>query len=190
MSDAYYTPDDVADLMTDAVARIIGARWCEMDCVVEPHAGGGALVRAAKRQWPGLSVLAGDIDYHAPGLYEADAIIADNWLTAEFLDYSLNRIIIMNPPFSGHCGLPHVQKAIGVRGPDGVVCALLPLSFLSSKGRADFLAAHPPTQVTVLSGRPRWGGPLTQGMSGRQDMAIFVWAAGVRPMPLRRASCA
>ena len=156
--DAYYTPDAVARACVATIApELVGA------IVLEPHAGGGAFVRAL-RGVAGM-VHACDLNPEAPGLREADVsqsqptdFFATAWRDGRF------HWVIGNPPFGD--AQAHVEQALEVAS-DGVGF-LLRFAFLEGAKRRAFWRAHPPAEVHVLVNRPSFTG-------GATDSAAYGW---------------
>ena len=152
----YYTP---APLALAAVRRLLADGFLEpgQSCV-DPHAGGGAWVRAIQALAPDCPVVGCDI-YPPPGSdwYAEDFLHSDR--TADWL--------IGNPPFTG--AERHIEKGLALSG-IGLVF-LLRLGFLSSRSRQAFWLANRPAAVYVLVERPSFTG---QG-SDSADYCIVVW---------------
>jgi hypothetical protein len=144
--DAYYTPDALA-------AALVGLLPIEAtDTVLEPHAGGGAFVRAllpvAHR------VLACDVDPEAEGLR-----LAHSAHRADFLALSSSpwaRWTVGNPPFRGF--EEHVEHGLKV---SRHVAYLLRLAVMESAGRVPMWQRWPLRKVWVLAERPSFTGGST-----------------------------
>lgn len=166
-NDAYYTPDLLAQKAVSWLLRD-GYLWTGMS-VLEPSAGRGAWVRAARQIEPS-HVVACDIDSdRMPDLSQE----ACEPVLADFATHEFGRrfdAIIGNPPFV-HAEA-HVRRALGLRDPVGVVAFLLRLAFLESKDRMPFWREHPASKVYVLSERPSFTG----GQTDNSAYAIFAWA--------------
>lgn len=149
--DAYYTPDALA-------AKLVGLLPIEStDTVIEPHAGGGAFVRAllpvAGR------VLACDINPDAEGLRLAHYAHPDDFLSLDIT----GRWIVGNPPFRGlHL---HVEHALGL---SRHVAFLLRLSVMEGAGRSVLWKRWPLRKVWVLAERPSF-------TDGGTDSAAYGW---------------
>lgn len=163
-NDAYYTPQPVADACVRTLAYTLppNAR------VLEPHAGGGAFVRALLASRRDVSVSVMDKDSEAPafdlarerGLPYVDL----DFLQSAPSDYDW---IVGNPPYQN--ALAHVQHALthALTG----VAFLLRLSFLEGAVRQPFFVEHPPCDVHVLVNRPSFA----FGGTDSQAYAFFVW---------------
>jgi len=164
--DAYYTPDDVARACVATLASDLrrATAW-------EPHAGGGAFVRALLAV--NAKVTISDIDPAAPalGIPGTDVFVGD-FLTCEHGLTPAVRPdwIIGNPPFSG--AEAHVRHALA-RANCGVGF-LLRLAFLESKARAPLWRDYPPASVHVLCERPSFTGGATDSAA----YGWFIWRVG------------
>ncbi len=158
--DAYYTPDVLAE-------QLVGLLVAHHDLdathrVEEPHAGGGAFVRALS---PHVAmVLARDINPLAPGLHDVPGYRASVW---EYLASDASPIVewvVGNPPYSH--ALEHIVHALS-RATVGVAY-LLRASILASRRRASLWGAYPPAAVYQLVQRPSFTG-------GGTDSSDYVW---------------
>jgi len=167
--DTYYTPDALARGLVSTLQPYIGSG----QTILEPHAGGGAFVRALRHQFPGVEVIAGDADPFAPAFWYFDEI---HMFDGDFMDARSTRDavdwIVGNPPFSD--AEEHASKAIGIAR-EGVAF-LLRLGFMSSQKRRAFWEEHPPASVHVLSERPSFTG----GGTDKYDYAWITWRRGYR----------
>lgn len=165
--DAYYTPPEVAFRLIDLLSIRPG------DWLLEPSAGGGAFVQAARAA--GANVTAVDLDPGACGL-----MLADEYAVGDFLTWQPKRTyrwIAGNPPFSG--AEAHVRRALAMKPISGVAF-LLRLAFLETVEREAFWREHPPSDVWVFCRRPSFTG------NNRTDSAAyawFIWRTGTRPEP-------
>lgn len=171
-NDAYYTADDVAEKCVKTLDPPHAApkgSW-----VLEPHAGGGAFVRAA--YWAGAHKVT-TIDI-VPGW----DITAD-WLTVtrEQLGEQLGEpprgcpgpdVILGNPPYRN--AEAHVRHAMAIVRPGGTVAFLLRLGFLEGQKRRAFWDEFPPRMVYALSARPSF----TAGGTDASAYGWFVWGGG------------
>lgn len=170
--DAYYTPDTVARACIGTIQGLLRARcW-------EPHAGGGAFVRALIHR--GAMVTASDINPDAAG-------IADSGLSASFVgdflaypatDDNRPEWIFGNTPFTEaerhvRHALAHATVGVGF---------LLRLAFLETQARAPFWREHPCAEVYVLTARPSF----TDGATDSCAYGWFIWRKGhIGPTILR-----
>lgn len=177
--DAFYTPDDVAGACVATIADDVRGRR-----VLEPHAGGGAFVRALLGHT--LDVWAMDLDPQAPALAPS---ACPNRMWGDFLvDLSSGpgsawggdppAWIVGNPPFNE--AEAHVRRALSV-ATEGAAF-LLRLAFLEGAKRREFWREHPAAEVHVLVSRPSFTGGGTDSAA----YGWFVWRRGhVGPAHLR-----
>lgn len=177
--DAFYTPDDVARACIGTLGNLRGlACW-------EPHAGGGAFVRALMdaggvTYWSDIdanaAVYKGDLLTVGPGSvgYAAhDALAGWPWTMRAPPAW-----IVGNPPFNE--AEAHVRRAIETASIG--VGFLLRLAFLEGAKRRAFWREHPPAEVHVLVSRPSFTGGGTDSAA----YGWFVWRRGhVGPAHLR-----
>lgn len=164
--DAYYTPPELAERLAATLFLKAG------DWVLEPHAGGGAFVQAARSA--GAQVHAVDIDPAAAGL-----ALADEQTVGDFLCWEPRRPyrwIIGNPPFSA--AEAHVRRALAL-APRSGVAFLLRLAFLESVQREALWRAHPPAEVMVLCRRPSFTGGGTDATA----YGWFIWRTNACASP-------
>lgn len=175
--DAYYTPNDLAVFLVGLLRRHVGKPRGDPDLAhltaLEPHAGGGAFVRALAAD--GWAVETWDIDPNAPGLIarreRAKVQVGD---ALKLIPMRPPIVICGNPPYSS--AEAHVRRALTLATPQrGVVGFLLRLGFLASRKRSPFWGAHPATCVYVLSERPSFTGGGTDSC----DYGFFVWDTGL-----------
>ena len=142
---------------------------------VEPHAGGGAFVRALTSA--GAMVTASDINPYAPGLNDpaATASFAGDFLTYGSAPDNVPEWVVGNPPFTE--AEAHVRHALSHASTG--VAFLLRLAFLESAARVPFWQAHPPAEVYVFSRRPSFTGGKTDSCA----YGWFVWRRGHTAAP-------
>lgn len=163
--DAYNTPDEVAE-------RLVRALWFERGAVVlEPHAGGGAFVRALRQR---------DVIVYANDIAETGGA---SWIDparcslGDFLDLQIGQFeliraldwIVGNPPFTD--AEAHIRHALTL-APN--VAFLLRLAMLESARRRALWAETPLADVFVLPERPSFTGGTTDSAA----YAWFVWRRG------------
>jgi len=156
--DAYWTPDPIA-------RRLVGVLPVgEGHHVLEPHAGGGAFVRALMAA-DCRCVDAYDIDPTAPAIQKRlwpHARACRDFLSIEGGTWDW---IVGNPPFKG--AEEHVRHALALTRRH--VVFLLRLAFLESAQRLPFWREHPARKVWVLAQRPSFLG------TGGTDSAAYGW---------------
>ncbi len=169
--DAYYTPDNVARACVGTLGNLRG-----LACL-EPHAGGGAFVRALMAA--GGIVTANDIDPNAPGLMGLTVSHVGDFLRTRDMNaqYIEQQWIVGNPPFN-EAGA-HVRHALGIATVG--VGFLLRLAFLEGAKRRAFWREHPAAEVHVLVNRPSFTGGGTDSAA----YAWMVWRRGVTDTHLR-----
>jgi len=98
----------------------------------------------------------------------------DRWWIDDYLSVDLGRkfdLIIGNPPYND--AEAFIRKSIALSTDKGKIIFLLKLAFLESKKRARGLFREfPPTEVSVLAGRPSFDGT---GKTNDYAFAVFVW---------------
>lgn len=199
--DAYYTPDALAQAITDALRDRLDLT---PQLVVEPSAGDGAFAWAARATWgydtrllavdpaPGPRLLA---MRDAPKLAGAGGFTIRESTWEDVTDgIEPGAIILGNPPYNlpgdGRGDAPttaerHVTLALDRLPPGGHVAFLLRLSFLSGGGRTERLhSRHPLRALWPVTPRPSFTGGGTDG----SEYGVFVWCKGwtglqdVRPL--------
>ena len=136
----YYTPDALARFCVGLLP------WEGDDRVLEPHAGGGAFVRAVQEHTRYQFIGGYDLD---PNCWAVRNEIADlgDWLTADVPSGLIHRVI-GNPPFSN--AEEHVDQGLRV-APE--VAFLLPMSRWDAHSRCGWWQNAPLRHVWVLSRR-------------------------------------
>lgn len=174
--DAYYTPDDCASACVAKLGNLRGrSAW-------EPHAGGGAFVRALIAS--GAQTHYSDVDPAAPvytdaaiqpcasGFEARDALHGWPWEMRPPPAW-----IVGNPPFND--AEAHVRMALDVA--QYGVAFLLRLAFLEGAKRRPFWTEHPAAEVHVLVNRPSFTGGATDSAA----YGWFVWRRGVSDTRMR-----
>lgn len=174
--DRYYTPEWVVGLCFDhVVPKAFETRWPES--ILEPSAGQGVFVRAARQRYRGARIVAVDVD-PTVGLWSD----ADQSVTGDFLAYDTTDrlvpdrfdLVIGNPPFS--FALPFVERSL-LRS--RVVIFLVRQGFLSSAKRCRFFREHPPLSVHLLSNRPAFATPDGPPIgTDTADYCFVTWLSG------------
>lgn len=177
--DAYYTPDAFARVAVATLGGLHGVRcW-------EPHAGGGAFVRALVEA--GADTHWSDADPDAP-VYQRDRPdlvrvscgheACDALHGWPFTMRERPAWVIGNPPFNE--AQAHVEMAL--RTATVGVAFLLRLAFLEGAKRRAFWSQHRPAEVHVLSERPSFTGGSTDSAA----YGWFVWRQEVPHEPILR----
>lgn len=168
--DFYATPQALAD----AICRHLSSRcgWC----VVEPSAGHGPFVRAARKEFgPDVEIVAIDVSPdRLPELSEAgaDAVLVSDWLQITALPSEYPTLILGNPPFRE--AEEHIRHALDLMRPGDSLAFLLRLNLLGSRGRVALWESTPLAEVVPLVPRPSFTG----GGSDATEYGLFVWTKG------------
>lgn len=161
--DAYYTPRWAARQGVAAVLGHLGTGGA----IVEPSAGGGAVVDALREHCPSAFVVALDSDPSAGPWANADVSS-----TLDFLTLPHERafdLAIGNPPYKR--AREFCEAAFEVANN---VAFLLRLGFLASEERFDFWSAHRPSRLWVSPNRPSFA----HGGTDSSDYAWILWQHG------------
>lgn len=156
-ADLYETPAAAVEMLLDNV-------WVR-GAVLEPSAGRGAIANALRAR--GYYVIAYDL-HEYPG---STAVYPGTDFLQE-PDTQGCKSIVMNPPYKD--ADKHVRHALKIVPEDGVVCALLRLTWMAAKKRADLL---PHIEKIIICGRLKMLPPHAPdaGHSGTVDFAWFVF---------------
>jgi hypothetical protein len=186
-ADAYFTPEALAIAIAARVQEAFGS----FSLVIEPSAGKGAFVRAARVLWPRSAIIA--IEPHG-GRHIDSVQPYESWHDTTWEDYngfdSLpttpgRRVLVLgNPPYNlpgeGRGDRPttaerHVLLALD-RVRDGDVLAfVLRAGFRSGKGRQERLFSSFPLRASwPVTPRPSFTRVGTDGSEYR----VFVWVKG------------
>jgi hypothetical protein len=180
--DSYQTPPDLAVAICD---RLFHTDVAPLE-ILEPSAGKGAFVRAARARWPDAHVSA--VEVNSAHLVELDAagaqvILIDDWaslargLAAEQADSGPERLVLGNPPFRQ--AQEHVEAALEWMREGDHLAFLLRLGFLGSAARVAFWRRPGLVSVAPIAPRPSFTGGGTDGA----EYAVFVWRKGYRGAP-------
>jgi hypothetical protein len=178
--DAYQTPGDLALEICDVLRRTISEQPQE---IIEPSAGAGAFVAAARATWPDAHITAVELaDGRKAACVAAGAnvFIRQCWVeTAVGLaNYQAPegkpRLVIGNPPFRE--AERHIAAALNLLRDGDRLVFLLRLNFLGSLDRVRFWRSNRPAWVRTLVPRPSFTGGGTDGT----EYAIFCWKKGYR----------
>jgi hypothetical protein len=200
--DAYLTIQSSADAIVWRLRYIIGP----VTKVLEPSAGTGNLVRAAKEVWPQARILAVDLyDKHHRALLAAGvtSYITGDFLTQDVRGFDAD-VSLSNPPFSD--AEAHVKHALAQLRDGAWHVALLPTTFLCAQRRARGLYGNVEPVLEdettwPMNRRGEWAGlkfvmPLAERPSftddGKTDMveyAIFIWQKGFQGLATLLPHC-
>lgn len=133
---AFYTPDAIASRLIAFAFEALGDTTGI--ALLEPSAGGGALVRAAQRKLPGIGVCCVESDPEAARELDRSGLFT---LRGDFLEcvpgpagLGLFRLVAMNPPFQKGQALKHFEHALKFLAPGGVLAAIVPQNFVGPAG--------------------------------------------------------
>ncbi len=144
-NDLYETPEWLTEAIVPQLARYNPRR------ILEPAAGGGAIVRVLRRAFSTAVIDQGDIS------------TGQDFLTHPYAGpYDL---IITNPPYS--LALEFVKRALPLHASRGAVVMLLRMNWLGSQERAPWMRLHTPSMY-VTPRRPSF-------INGGSDATEYAW---------------
>lgn len=174
--DDYQTPQPLADEIVRRVAELVPLG---NPVILEPGAGAGNFVRAARARWPKAHIVAIDVRDTRPlccAEGASEARIGD----VLAVDLPTCDLAIGNPPF----GLAQefiervLSAAVHARG--GHLAFLLRMSMLCTQERSRTLWAKPGLRHLIpLAARPSFTG----GGSDNSEYGVFVWQRGFTGRP-------
>jgi hypothetical protein len=174
--DVCLTPPELAIAICDLFARRIEPNVTR---ILEPSAGAGVFVRAARLAWPKSDITAMDIreecraDLEAAGADDVDIRALED---QDICD-SRPELVIGNPPFA--LAEHHIRLLLAAMNKGAYLVFLLRLGFYESNERLDFWNEHP--EKFFIPVVPRPGFKLNgKGMAGTDSQAygIFIWKKG------------
>lgn len=180
--DLFETPQALAE----TALRVIGEEYSGFAAVrrstlLEPSAGSGNLIRAARAVLPSAPrITAVEINPAQAPLLQgvADEVACPSeFLSWSWLGPGRGRkwsLIIGNPPYSEGLAELFVERCLGLLCSGGRLIMHLRLEFLESAGRARFFE-HEHEGLLVHSKRISYTG---DGMADKYGRAWFVWRAG------------
>lgn len=184
--DAYMTPPELALAICCELKRKVDALE-----VIEPSAGAGAFVRAARSVWDMAHVTAVEVDpRHRAALVASGAhhVAIEDWvrwsrdIANAQSDEGNDRIIIGNPPYRQ--AQEHVEAGLDLLRDGDRLAFLLRLNFLGSKDRVRFWRRPGLESVQTVAPRPSFGlNKLGKPGSDGTEYAVFVWRKGHRAPP-------
>lgn len=136
---AFYTPSDVADDMVICLEAGF-SQSKRIFKVLEPSAGAGALIRALRSYHDKYAlgkvpdrfdVTAVEIDPDAAASLREQRVCQEVW-SMDFLSFQPDEVydgILMNPPFQNLQYAAHIDHALTLLAPGGVLVAVVPESF-------------------------------------------------------------
>jgi hypothetical protein len=177
--DAYQTPEPLALAICGALRRAIG----DPEEIIEPSAGAGAFVGAARATWPDAHITAVEVaDGRKSACLAAGAnvFIRQCWVETAIglANYQTPegkpRLVVGNPPFRE--AERHIIAALDLLREGDHLAFLLRLNFLGSLDRVRFWRRNPAMWVKTIAPRPSFTGGGTDGT----EYAVFCWRKGYR----------
>lgn len=177
-NDAYYTPPALAL----AICERLRDRWfVDPAVVVEPSAGRGAFVAAARATWPGARIIAIDVDARCrvPCLRAgASAFVRGSWprLARQLAGGRGGSLLVVgNPPYRQ--AQRHVDAAREQLIAGDVLAFLLRVNFLGATKRADWWRdARDFMRTDTVFPRPSF----RKKGNDATEYALFGWTPGQR----------
>lgn len=180
--DSYSTPLGLAHAITARLATLIP----EPALVVEPSAGTGPFIVAARQQWPHAAIHAVDFDRRVERkcrVAGADAVYSMDWIdyAAKFEPDDAPVLVLGNVPYLH--AQEHIEAALSylawagggrraLRSAKGHLALLLRLGFLAGKHRAATLWAQRDLRyVAAVAPRPSFAFRGTEN----SEYGLFVW---------------
>jgi hypothetical protein len=169
-ADVAYTPVERAH----AIVRSLRPDLGDNPLVCDPHAGGGAFLRAFEAH--GLSYRAREIDPAAVALLHAQGLDCEEGDFLRMVRPWCDLSFIGNPPFS--LAVEHLLFALSWR--PRLIAWILPAGWGSRIGHPAAVFNSPGYDCPIIcpmEGRDAYGGPgRSADRSGQTDNALFVWA--------------
>jgi hypothetical protein len=184
--DAYMTPDELALAICAGLRR----RGVDPEEIIEPSAGAGAFVRAARATWPDAHITAVEIDRtKTPVLAIADVVMVEDWVGLARLlangqsEEGKSRLVVGNPPFRQ--AQEHIEASLDLLREGDRLAFLLRLNFLGARERVSFWRRRLGLEtVQTVAPRPSFG-LNKHGKPGSDgtEYAVFTWRKGYRGAP-------
>lgn len=134
------TPDNQIQLMIDAAKYSLRNQYpnTRMLHIIEPSFGGGAMLKMIDANFKGAAITGIELDAYlyaqVYAQYKKHGAFQNNFIkffNSNFVDYDTKKcfhLVIMNPPYDFKRFLKHIEHAIDLLLPGGVLVALLPES--------------------------------------------------------------
>jgi len=193
------TPPELALAICRRVTSLfphVGTNRRQIEWILEPSAGDGSFVTAAKATWPGAIVCAVEM---RPECENALLAAGANIVTIETLEDFLTSqagqlamksadLVLGNPPFTK--AEAHLRAMLALMKPGAILAFLLRVGFYESFDRLLFWEQHPEDSFSPIVPRPGFkkNGKGKKGTDS-QSYALFCWvvpAVGEVPAPPRR----
>lgn len=165
-------PHDRYETPAEAIHMLL-SNFNMRDPILDPSAGRGKIVDAL--------LDCGRTEVYGSELHRVDPLVDGIEFGRDFLDMTKQdvkpaRYIVMNPPYNA--ADRHVRHALTVVPTNGAVCALLRLTWIAAKKRADLLN-H--LERLIMVGRLKMLPPNVpdRGFGGAVDFAWFVFVPRV-----------
>jgi hypothetical protein len=182
--DSYPTPAPVAQAVAQAIKDLVP----DPSLLVEPSAGSGAFVRAARALWPSTPLAAIELDgRHHHALQSAGASWNfhcrwEDWVVQQ--QFPANTLVVGNPPFS--LATEHVGLALDYLPVGSHIAFLLKMNFLCSQERArSFWPRRQLRKLRPFNRRPSFkkvtrvvDGKTKKSSNDTNEYALFVWQVG------------
>ncbi len=175
--DFYATPQALASAICLRIAKVLSP-----GLVVEPSAGCGPFVRAARNTWPNARVVAVDVDEGKSKVLEAAGahfIILEDWklvaahdIIVAIAERASPVLVVGNPPYRE--AEEHIQAALSWMSPGDELFFLLRINFLGSRSRLAFWAGTPLVEMMPVVPRPSF----TVRGADATEYAVFRWKSG------------
>lgn len=179
--DAYLTPEKCSLAICKTLADVL--KWpgdvenVRPPRIIEPSAGTGSFVAAARTVWPASTLVAVDLyNGHAQALHKAGATsyVIGDWLAQRRSNIITPDLIVGNPPYSD--AEEHTQHALNILPDGGHLAFLLPMSFLCGQDRTERLWSQRNLRYIIpLAQRP---GFITGKGTDMTEYMVAVWRKG------------
>jgi len=175
-SDNYQTPLKLAQAICKRLSEVIPVPIS----LIEPSAGIGHFVAAAREFWSKADITAVELREECKGQLEgcgATRVIFDTWESANLEKVPVPDLIVGNPPYE--LALPHLELALKRVSPGGHVALLLRMAFLNSQERVRELWDKKKgfRYLLPLAQRPSYTG---DGKSEHSEYAVYVFQVGYK----------
>lgn len=183
--DDYPTPP----LLCAAICSVLKGLLPAPRRIIEPSAGAGNFLIAARATWPESRLVAVEVQeqYRNQLAAVADCVLTSDWESTapEIARRGGVELILGNPPYG--LAEEHIVAALAALAPNGILALLLRLNFLCSYGRAVGLwRQHPPSDIWPIAQRP--GFRLNKKGKKSTDMTeygLFLWSTDAAVSPCR-----